>query len=68
MKIQVNSNSSDALNELEGLNVLDISLQEGAHIISHKEIKGVDLLKVNIKGNGSFNSYPIKAQNLEITI
>ena len=68
LKIQVNSNSSVALNKLEGLNVLDISLQEGAHIISHKEIKGVALLKVNIKGNGSFNSYPIKAQNLEITI
>tara|TARA_B110000971_G_scaffold130475_1_gene133401 strand:- start:704 stop:865 length:162 start_codon:yes stop_codon:yes gene_type:complete len=48
LKIQVNSNSSDALNELEGLNVLDISLQEGAHIISHKEIKGVDLLSATL--------------------
>ena len=48
LKIQVNSNSGDALNELEGLNVLDISLQEGAHIISHKEIKGVDLLSATL--------------------
>jgi hypothetical protein len=47
---------------------LDISLQEGAHIISYKEIKEVDLLKVNIKGNGSFNGYPIAAQNVEIKI
>ena len=38
LKIQINSNSNVALNELEGLNVLDISLQEGAHIISHKEL------------------------------
>ena len=68
LKIQVNSNSTVALNELEGLNVLDISLQEGAHIISYKEIKEVDLLKVNIKGNGSFNGYPIAAQNVEIKI
>jgi hypothetical protein len=68
LKIQVKSNSKVALNELEGLNVLDISLQEGAHIISYKEIKEVDLLKVNIKGNGSFNGYPIAAQNVEIKI
>ena len=68
LKIQVNSNSKVALNELEGLNVLDISLQEGAHIICYKEIKEVDLLKVNIKGNGSFNGYPIAAQNVEIKI
>ena len=68
LKIQINSNSNVALNELEGLNVLDVSLQEGAHIISHKEIKEVDLLKVNIQGNGSFNVYPIAAQNVEIKI
>jgi len=49
LKIQVNSNSRVALNELEGLNVLDISLQEGAHIISYKEIKEVDLLKSQYK-------------------
>ena len=61
LKIQINSNSRIELNELEGLNELDISLQEGAHIISHKKIKEVALLKVNIKGNGSFNGYPISS-------
>ena len=68
LKIQINSNSRVELNELEGLNELDISLQEGAHIISHKKIKEVALLKVNIKGNGSFNGYPILAHDVEITI
>ena len=47
---------------------MDISLQEGAHVISHKKIKEVALLKVNIKGNGSFKGYPILAHDLEITI
>ena len=68
MKIQINSNSRVELNELEGLNELDISLQEGAHIISHKKIKEVALLKVNIKGNGSLKGYSIIAQDVEITI
>ena len=47
---------------------MDISLQEGAHVISHKKIKEVALLKVNIKGNGSFKGYPIRAHDEEITI
>ena len=68
LKIQINSNSRVELNELEGLNELDISLQEGAHIISHKKIKEVALLKVNIKGNGSLKGYSIIAQDVEITI
>lgn len=68
LKIQLNSNSTVELNELEELKELDISLQEGAHIISQKKVNKVDRLKVNIKGGGSFNGYPIVAQHVTIKI
>jgi len=68
LKIQINRNSNVELNELEGLKELDISLQEGTHVISCKKIKEVALLKVNIKENGSFKGYPILAHDVEITI
>ena len=68
LKIQINSNSKVELNELEGLKELDISLQEGAQIISQKKTKKVERLKVNIKGGGSFNGYPIVAHDVTITI
>ena len=46
LKIQLNSNSTVELNELEELKELDISLQEGAHIISQKKVNKVERLKV----------------------
>ena len=56
------------MNELEELKELDISLQEGAHILSQKKVNKVERLKVNIKGGGSFNGYPIVAQHVTIKI
>ena len=68
LKIQLNCNSTVELNELEGLKELDVSLQEGAHIISQKKVNKVERLKVIIKGVGFFNGYLIVAQHVKIKI